>query len=79
MAEDGWVDIVHSETGMTSTVHTTSVPAWETAGWTRADNGSEESGLRQSGEPVQPVSSIPPGPGVFDQTPGDTPSGADEE
>ena len=41
---NGWVDIVHSETGMTSTVHESSVPAWETAGWTRAENGSEESG-----------------------------------
>lgn len=42
--EDGWVEITHTETGMTSVVHVSSVPAWETAGWTRAENGSEESG-----------------------------------
>lgn len=80
MAEDGWVDIVHPETGMTSTVHTSSVPAWETAGWTRADNGSGESGQQEaSGETTAVVSPVPPGPGIFDQTPGGAPSDADEE
>lgn len=36
------IQIVHKETGMTSVVHESTVPGWETAGWTRADNGSEE-------------------------------------
>ena len=44
MADIGYVDIVHTETGMTSSVLESAVPGWETAGWTRTDNGSEESG-----------------------------------
>lgn len=48
MAESGWVDITHKETGLTSTVLESTVPAWETAGWTRADNGSEEQGQQLS-------------------------------
>lgn len=39
----GLVEIVHPS-GLTSQVLPRTVPGWETAGWTRADNGSEESG-----------------------------------
>lgn len=43
----GWVRIVHEELKLESTVLEGTVPAWETAGWTRADNGSEESEQKQ--------------------------------
>ena len=79
MAEDAWVEIEHPETGMTSVVHSSSVPAWETAGWTRADNGTEEQGTTSDETGAAVASSRPPGPGFFDQVPGGQPSGADEE
>lgn len=42
MADLGYVDIVHKESGLTSTVPESTLSAWETAGWTRAENGDEE-------------------------------------
>jgi hypothetical protein len=44
MAAAGYVDIIHKATGQTSTVIASTVPAWESAGWTPVDNGNEGEG-----------------------------------
>lgn len=42
MSRDKEVKIRHEETGLESTCMSESLPAWERAGWTLVDDGSEE-------------------------------------
>lgn len=65
MAAEGWVDIVHP-TGASSTVQESTLPAWESTGWTRADNGGEES-VQQQPPPSPPSQPTPPESGDLNE------------